>query len=699
MAALVLSAPSKLHSRLQHLRDASLHDQHRQHHDHRHRRAPSRQRLHETSHEGDCDHINHDRSLRYTSPAGVSGPERRQQRALHAPSRSEAVLDGASAARRRHSDTGVGGRCAKKDRDNCVDDDDRDGQSSDPVTHLRARPTIDERGMRFQTVGCAVLVNPTAPSDMTLEGFLAAEGKTLSDYSCPICLELYSEPDGVMPVTLECCSNSLCLACCNTIIESRILTSLRRKAGHLVNDALLGQSAVVLRLVRLREEKEAEAQRRADEEECPKARRKEAPEHVRFAELAAHTPAPAVEAGPPGLNSSGSRQSRPKRKAEAHPPRSLPPRARTRSAAVSSPTFVAVDPAVSSRFQKPGREAPSTTRRKRTRAHSGAGVRISLHNLDGAGTDSDEVGDDDDGDVDNGGGVSYRDGARDSCRRLVRKRARLHNSNLALEGESPGPSAPRTTGGIYVLLDFGAAPEKHRATPGAMTPVGSPASHAETRAKSPLGPRSRRARSSRSSHRTEFAVEPPPDKTDAAPGPLRRRSRSRAPKVLAPAAGRLEAPRTPLLGPPLPTRRRRTAAATSPNADADDSTEPWRGRRGRPRSLSNPRRRLATAMAAATSGERRGRTTIQREAAAARSDLATPVRRGSRHARSAAAPAVATDAAPAPRSPPFLLLVPRELQSPGADGGGRLVDIGEGRRLRSCALTAAAVSRVPSPRL
>ncbi|KAJ1553861.1 hypothetical protein HK405_006693, partial [Cladochytrium tenue] len=623
MAAVALSAPSRLHSRLQQPSGGShslRHNHQRLQHVHHRCRAPSQQhsRLHALSQGG--DNILRGRSLRCSSAANVSGPERREQRALHAPNRSEAELEG--------------GRCAHNEHDLSDVDNVCDGQRSDPVSDLPGRSAIDERGVGCEIAGgTGVVEQPKALSDMTLEGFLAAEGKTLSDYSCPICLEVYSEPDSVMPVTLDCCSNSLCLACCKAIVE--ILTSLRRKAGHLVNETLLGQSAVVLELVRLREEKEAEeAQRRADEEDRPKARRKEVSEHVRFAELAAHTPVAVVEAGPPGLNSSGSSQSRPKRKAESHSPRSLPPRAHTRSATVlSSPNSAVDNTAVSSRFQKPGREAPSTTNRKRTRAHSGAEVRISLHNLDGAGTYSDEDGDDDDDGGDNGGSVSYRDRAKDSCRRSVRKRARLHDPDQAPEGESPWPSTPRmSTGGIQVLLNFNAPPKAPPGVSGAST-----SGIADTQTNPSLDRRRRRAHSSRSIHRAGIAVDPSDDASAATrePPQLELRSRSHAPKVSAPAAMQLEAPHTPSgLPPPL-----------------------------RPRSRSGSHQRFATTAAGCG---RRGWTTTRKEAEAI-----------------AAVPSKSS-----PRSP-FLLLAPRELRTPGLGGNGRLVDITEGRWLRSGVPAAA----------
>jgi hypothetical protein len=57
---------------------------------------------------------------------------------------------------------------------------------------------------------------------LNLDRFLKSKAKTMSDYSCPICLEVFCEDDGILPVTLDCCSNSLCQGCCVLMVELSI---------------------------------------------------------------------------------------------------------------------------------------------------------------------------------------------------------------------------------------------------------------------------------------------------------------------------------------------------------------------------------------------------------------------------------------------------------------------------------------------
>ncbi|KAI9340421.1 hypothetical protein DFJ73DRAFT_845180 [Zopfochytrium polystomum] len=108
---------------------------------------------------------------------------------------------------------------------------------------------------------------PGLTAAQSLAEFLRANGKMVSDYSCPICLEVFSQEQNVLPITLDCCLHSLCLGCCNAMVEtspnsncpmcrSRIRANLRRKAGHLINEKMLQESAVVYAMVKLRDEEE-----------------------------------------------------------------------------------------------------------------------------------------------------------------------------------------------------------------------------------------------------------------------------------------------------------------------------------------------------------------------------------------------------------------------------------------------------------
>lgn len=152
--------------------------------------------------------------------------------------------------------------------------------STTPHSHSKTIPTT------IPPLPPQTIATPPSKSPSTLlTQYLTEKSKMLSDYSCPICLEVFCADDGILPVTLECCSNSVCQGCCEMMVEtspnsncpicrSRILTSLRRKAGHLTNELLLREASVVARLVKLRDEAEQSARKKEKDEEDKQRRRR-----------------------------------------------------------------------------------------------------------------------------------------------------------------------------------------------------------------------------------------------------------------------------------------------------------------------------------------------------------------------------------------------------------------------------------------